>query len=1024
MYVIQPGDSISMDVTYTSRTIGTFNNYIQIVTDADAGFITIKTKQIITGPAFRPQLNITSDMPITSYTVRSKQIAIGVNFGNILESYSMGTCSLMWNGQDISGNPAIFQIDSSLQGGPKVTFRPEAFVEFAGTTTALVTASLSVNCVSASVPGASSQTVNTTTVTTLDINVPPNLHLGSWLSPTSLNNSIVGMSYDIINAHPFLTIGVGLTSDLLDANGKLSDPLPGFIADGSYNFNPSSLGIGADSKWTSGLPLYKVTKDSWKSGDPITGFLYDYGVWFLPDQKSPIDGRLVSRRWLIDIPVTGTYNYRFSADILAYFAIDGNKIADSRESATPGQAQTGFLGTVDLTAGQHILFIAGANFYASGQRTGFALTLQNSISKQLAWSTLDPVRDSEPYLGWSEVYRIPLVTIGTGNPGTYYTSNFVIKDSGAVNQQYKFQDFFGNYKDGSSGAASLFVIKDDGQGNLSINTQLNTIASGLPEADQTMQQLQYVAYYYDTLDFDAPGGQSFSNHSQRLHNLEGPQGDGHRCHQFLGFDYQGNVQVGLTRYPGDAGYDPIPRYYVGSLHIIGPDGTGPGVPDPSVVDVLKALLSDPLLNTLELGIGLFSGGIANDVFQVANFIGKNTGFYSDTLYDVGNWLNGTFNISGGLGSSWVGQTIQSGANSIGQMLGFGGASSPAATTAYESAYNSVLANVPEATIADAEAAGNQAALAAGQNAAGSELLSTIGTAIPYVAAAYAVYTYGGTLYNAVDNALGGGVFGTIGGATADAALAAGVYFAAGGTYAGAAGLAGAEALGADLLALVCFVEDTEIDIADGSQKRIIDVKEGDMVWNHDKTAINQVTFWEYDSSDDSGWLYSPDAKIRPFATLNHPLIIDGEMHVPYPDKNYEIYPWLGQNRRLEHFHTEPLEGRWVYSLWVTGDGTFRVNGYGTHSIFGDGGGLLDAYRRGRLTKEQVLAIRRKFVQQGSDAIYGGHLYNNWLAKVDIKMLTDLSAKTFLEGSNVTLEKIAMYLTKQLGKIARSRLGKG
>jgi hypothetical protein len=212
-------------------------------------------------------------------------------------------------------------------------------------------------------------------------------------------------------------------------------------------------------------------------------------------------------------------------------------------------------------------------------------------------------------------------------------------------------------------------------------------------------------------------------------------------------------------------------------------------------------------------------------------------------------------------------------------------------------------------------------------------------------------------------------------------------------------------------------------MADGTQKPIIDVKEGDLVWNHDKTQVNEVTFWEYDHNDKFGWLYSPKDDIRPFATINHPLIIDGEMYATDPKMNYEIYPWLGLSRQLENFHIGPLEGRCVYSLWVTGDSTFRVNGYGTHSIFGDGGGLLDCYRRGYLSKEEVLDIRRKFTEQGPDAIYGGYLYNNWLAKADIKFLTNLSADAFREGSNATLEKASMYLTKQLGKIARPRIGK-
>jgi hypothetical protein len=35
----------------------------------------------------------------------------------------------------------------------------------------------------------------------------------------------------------------------------------------------------------------------------------------------------------------------------------------------------------------------------------------------------------------------------------------------------------------------------------------------------------------------------------------------------------------------------------------------------------------------------------------------------------------------------------------------------------------------------------------------------------------------------------------------------------------------------------------------------------------------------------------------------------------------------------------------VYNLWVTGDGTYIVNGYGTHSIMFDGGWMRLAYEQ-------------------------------------------------------------------------------
>jgi hypothetical protein len=217
---------------------------------------------------------------------------------------------------------------------------------------------------------------------------------------------------------------------------------------------------------------------------------------------------------------------------------------------------------------------------------------------------------------------------------------------------------------------------------------------------------------------------------------------------------------------------------------------------------------------------------------------------------------------------------------------------------------------------------------------------------------------------------------------------------------------------------VCFTKDTLVDMADGTRKKIIDVKEGDLVWNHDKTRVNRVTLFEYDVDDTYCALYSPSKEFEPFATYNHPLIINGEMYSPDPVANYEVYPWLGRNRKFDDVIVVPASGQEVYSLWVDGDNTFRVNGYGTHSIFGDGGGLLDCYQRGYLTKEEVLRMRHKFTEYGNDAVFGGYLYNNFLAWAGIKPLTNISADMFREGSNIVVEKAAMMFLSGIGKIAK------
>ena len=222
-----------------------------------------------------------------------------------------------------------------------------------------------------------------------------------------------------------------------------------------------------------------------------------------------------------------------------------------------------------------------------------------------------------------------------------------------------------------------------------------------------------------------------------------------------------------------------------------------------------------------------------------------------------------------------------------------------------------------------------------------------------------------------------------------------------------------------LPAATCFTEDTLIDMYDGTQKRIVDIVEGDLIFNFNKTKINKVTFFEYDVDDTTYELFSPSANFEPFATTNHPLIIDNEFYAVYPEENYKNYPWLGLNKKLEPNSIVSNSKKKVYSLWVDGDNTFRVNGYGTHSIFGDGAGLLFCYNQNLLTKDQVLQIRKKFVSYGNDAVYGGMLYNKFLAWTNSKLLAKTSSAILKDNENyMLLEKSSMAMFKIVGKIAR------
>ena len=819
---VQPNSTAYFDVSYVSQNLGVFNNFILILSDADNdnGSVVIKTIQNVKGPVFRPKLGTTStyNVNVTSYHKLTNQLAIQTTPYVPLASWSTNTSlssnlphtNVTWidpNGtvNDLTNETAIFTIQH-LPAGPLISFNPESFatyyrthigIDTEATLNTIITATVSVDCIPRGVSGAPADLSHPTTTSTtivMNLSIPTNQHLGHWLSPTSLDNCIVGMSYDIIGLQPYLTIGVGVDSTLI-SNGQLADPLPSQIADSSYNLNYANLSTGpdADPEWAHGIPLYKSSYSTWAKDDPITGFLYDYGVWFSPDSSSP-NGKLVNRRYLLNIPQDGYYDWHFAAQLVAYFVIDGEVLGDTRKSANSVAALAGYKGSVFLRKGLHILQLAGANLFQPTDTdplpvSAFALNITQQSTGQSIWSTLTPVRSSTTFAGWSEVYRIPLSSVGTGTPQTYYSGGYVVKDSGAIYGQYEWQSVFGDYTRGSRGAGSLFIINDDGYGNLSIINQFKTILTGDPSTEQTTDQLQYISYYYDTLDFNKPSGQDFENHARRIHNLDtGPQGDGSQCRQFLGFSAGGDVITRLTRYPGYQNYDPIPRYLTGSLNL-----ATTGVPSGSALrNNLLSLASNPALWALGIGYLLWQGGIANYLITQGAFVLGTDTILGSALYETGTFLSSfaSFGEAGVL----AGQVFSYGAAQIGSMLGSGSIATLGGGAAEAAYAEAILGGASEAVAADAAAAA-----AAAELGAGTTFLGVVATAMPYIAVAVLVYMYGGQIWHAVT-----GIVNSV------------VNFVG-------------DVVSSVVHVFCCFDPEAKVTMADGTKKKIKDVCVGDQV---------------------------------------------------------------------------------------------------------------------------------------------------------------------------------------------------
>jgi hypothetical protein len=219
----------------------------------------------------------------------------------------------------------------------------------------------------------------------------------------------------------------------------------------------------------------------------------------------------------------------------------------------------------------------------------------------------------------------------------------------------------------------------------------------------------------------------------------------------------------------------------------------------------------------------------------------------------------------------------------------------------------------------------------------------------------------------------------------------------------------------------CFTWDTEVLMEDGTVKNISDVKVGDRVYNFDMSKINTVTHLEIAVATELMGLYSPDREHAPFATINHPLYINGVLSSIHTQATYDSYPWLGKTAQLTPMRSGPMyPGETMYNLWIDGDGTYTVNGYGTTSIIGEGGILKLSHRHGFIEQESITELFNDFASEGTETAYGGYIMNNALGKINVKPFTKLAIELFKIPKESRVRKVIYKVAKFIGKQAIKR----
>jgi hypothetical protein len=215
----------------------------------------------------------------------------------------------------------------------------------------------------------------------------------------------------------------------------------------------------------------------------------------------------------------------------------------------------------------------------------------------------------------------------------------------------------------------------------------------------------------------------------------------------------------------------------------------------------------------------------------------------------------------------------------------------------------------------------------------------------------------------------------------------------------------------------CFTKDSKVSMADGTLKPISEIKVGDLVFNKDKTSVNQVTYVEKTDDFKFEQLYSVTKDETPFATVNHPLYINGKLSSVYPEQVYDIYPWLGKTSQLLPDRVVPATGQTVYNLWTTGDGSFIVNGYGTTTIMGDGGWGRLLVEQGIDTPERLTEVLQEFAKLGKETSYGAYVCNKIFGKLNIKFINKFAGKILASRQETRSRKAIKSVFKIVGKLA-------
>jgi hypothetical protein len=192
----------------------------------------------------------------------------------------------------------------------------------------------------------------------------------------------------------------------------------------------------------------------------------------------------------------------------------------------------------DNIAGRRTLTIGvgiggeGVNEYARG---GAAFADLNGLG--IAGSELSPIY---PY--WSNVYRIPLNQSGDTVPRIYETKDHLVKQF-----DVEYGSYFGDY----ASQGSMFIVHDDGRGNLRIEMNRLRELSTDEDLNSTLQNLSRAFYYYSGVDVPSrfPANESGNIDKEPFTPGGDYKPEGNLTRMLLGFLRNGNVVTTIVDIP-------------------------------------------------------------------------------------------------------------------------------------------------------------------------------------------------------------------------------------------------------------------------------------------------------------------------------------------------------------------------------------------------------------------------------------------------------------------------------------------